>query len=1124
MAESYFNATTYNVQYKLPRCASDREHRLMRLPNGLLCLLVSDPRFDKVSTALCVACGSFRDPDSLPGLAHLCEHMLFMGTKEYPGPSLYFESIQKNGGACNAYTMGQKTCFQFEVPLNFNSMGESEFYGILQNFASFFKSPKFSSKYLKGEINIIENEHRSNITSEEKVLFHGLRILANKNHLFSRFSTGNSTTLKFENGIRSILSNYYSKYYKAENMSLVICGPQSVNQLQKFVVSCFSGIPSSIKENIKRESPYSQSLPKISILEDSWNDIDSNIPIFSEFQKIVGIKSNTTTPRIQILWTLKLSKHIKLWVRAWCSLLGDESIGSISRFLSDNYYSTLTYAYSQTLSQGTEAVILEISLSYLGSKNVHRVIAAALKFIEVLVSSDQFQLRIYLEELSTVEKVNFFYSDAVENSMEEASRLAELLHEDLSENGLGATNILRGYSGWEEFENNDFSRISIDWWDQLCKEFRMDTESNLTIDNVNVIILDKDFATTRYLSSSIGEVYIDQFYQFEFIKEDLDVNKITQQMCHIDPSRFSLPEPNVFLDFSSFEINKSIEDLSFKSGNSTFKYTTVANASMTEPTLIDHPMKHETWHKFQDLKGFESRVIASCDLISTKLDISPKSCISIEVICNLIEGHLRATLYASEILGFTWSIFTGLNNNTSIAITVTGLKNGFKVVLEKVFLGINLFLNKGISNVPYKEFMKARVNVRKKYENLMNSSGMEKTEAGFLHLLEEYVWSLEERFEALEELDFYEVVHFAQQFASENTKVTMFLHGDLNCEEARQMASIVQNKEWSTDKYKYPSGYLIQQGKKYIYSRPASQTDSTNTISLYVQIGLREDHVARTYCKLLSFLLGIVAPGELRTERQLGYTILTGQKIFRATVGVYITILGSDHRTQYLISQTEDFLFQWGERISSLSEQDFQENIVQLFLSSYPRADGGFPPNIILSTEAEIGSGTRPGGELYLEHKSYWEKILNRTYRFLGVQGEEEIDIDIIKKLKKEHFIKFYRENICPRSPTRSSLILRLDCSHHTDEDKENVYHNLTRKGLESNSDSENIANEQKLREKMYELLKAKWKEVSFSLIKTSPRLILGGLNSGKRSTLVLSQPKEIERDQFQSECFLIPS
>ncbi|CAJ0912237.1 16532_t:CDS:2, partial [Entrophospora sp. SA101] len=60
----------------------DRSYRLIRLNNELEALLIHDPETDKSSAALDVHVGQLSDPDNLEGLAHFCEHLLFMGTKK----------------------------------------------------------------------------------------------------------------------------------------------------------------------------------------------------------------------------------------------------------------------------------------------------------------------------------------------------------------------------------------------------------------------------------------------------------------------------------------------------------------------------------------------------------------------------------------------------------------------------------------------------------------------------------------------------------------------------------------------------------------------------------------------------------------------------------------------------------------------------------------------------------------------------------------------------------------------------------------------------------------------------------------------------------------------------------
>jgi len=102
------------------------------LPNGLVALLASDPDTDKAGAALSVSVGYYQDPDELPGLAHFCEHMLFLGTAKYPvrrrhrrsadiaDPSRmhprqdeneYMNMLAQHGGRSNAFTQDEMVCY-----------------------------------------------------------------------------------------------------------------------------------------------------------------------------------------------------------------------------------------------------------------------------------------------------------------------------------------------------------------------------------------------------------------------------------------------------------------------------------------------------------------------------------------------------------------------------------------------------------------------------------------------------------------------------------------------------------------------------------------------------------------------------------------------------------------------------------------------------------------------------------------------------------------------------------------------------------------------------------------------------------------------------------------------------
>lgn len=52
------------------------------LENGMEALLISDAKTDKASASMEVRVGHLSDPEDLQGLAHFCEHLMFMGTEK----------------------------------------------------------------------------------------------------------------------------------------------------------------------------------------------------------------------------------------------------------------------------------------------------------------------------------------------------------------------------------------------------------------------------------------------------------------------------------------------------------------------------------------------------------------------------------------------------------------------------------------------------------------------------------------------------------------------------------------------------------------------------------------------------------------------------------------------------------------------------------------------------------------------------------------------------------------------------------------------------------------------------------------------------------------------------------
>lgn len=98
-----------NTVVKVP--SDDRQYKAITLSNGLRVLLISDKHARRAAAAMDVHVGSFSDPDDVPGLAHFCEHMLFLGTEKYPSEEEYSNYLSAHGGSSNAYTDSEDTVY-----------------------------------------------------------------------------------------------------------------------------------------------------------------------------------------------------------------------------------------------------------------------------------------------------------------------------------------------------------------------------------------------------------------------------------------------------------------------------------------------------------------------------------------------------------------------------------------------------------------------------------------------------------------------------------------------------------------------------------------------------------------------------------------------------------------------------------------------------------------------------------------------------------------------------------------------------------------------------------------------------------------------------------------------------
>ena len=190
------------------------------LPNGLKVLLCSDPASTTSAVAMNVHVGACSDPIEIPGLAHFCEHMLFLGTELYPEEDSFSKFLSSNGGTNNAFTDSERTVYYFEVDGSINtSMLEA-----LVRFGSFFSGPLFTESATGRELNAIDSEHAKNLQSDVFRLYELEKDRVNSDHPYSKFFTGNKVTLlegtkRQGINLRQKLMQFYEGYYSCVTYS-----------------------------------------------------------------------------------------------------------------------------------------------------------------------------------------------------------------------------------------------------------------------------------------------------------------------------------------------------------------------------------------------------------------------------------------------------------------------------------------------------------------------------------------------------------------------------------------------------------------------------------------------------------------------------------------------------------------------------------------------------------------------------------------------------------------------------------------------------------------------------------------------------------------------------------------
>lgn len=362
----------------------NREYKVIQLKNGLEALLIHDAETDKASAAIDVNVGSYSDPDDLNGLAHFCEHLLFMGTEKYPKENEYSRYLSAHAGHSNAYTSSDDTNYYFEV-------GHDHLEGALERFAQFFIAPLFSASCKDREIRAVDSENKKNLQNDMWRLHQLDRSLSNPDHPVSKFSTGNLITLETEPLTRNVdvrerLLEFYNGHYSANLMKLCVIGRESIEQLESWTVEKFTDV-----KNTNRSTPSYAPPP---FTQDQLLCLIKAEPV----KDIKRLSLRFPIPDQQPLYEKKPSHYLS-------HCLGHEGSGSLLHYFKEKGWASQLSAGAMHISKGYEHFIIDIDLTPAGLEEYEQVIVTIFQYLKIVHATPIEEWRY--KELKTMSGVNF---------------------------------------------------------------------------------------------------------------------------------------------------------------------------------------------------------------------------------------------------------------------------------------------------------------------------------------------------------------------------------------------------------------------------------------------------------------------------------------------------------------------------------------------------------------------------------------------------------------------------------------------------------------------------------------------------------------------------------------------
>jgi len=201
----------------------------VQLKNGLTVLIKEDHAQPVVSVQVWVKTGSVNENDKQKGLSHFLEHLIFKGTKKYPGDEIS-RRVEDEGGIINAATSKEFTHFHIDIQ-------KEGAYEAIRILADAMANATFPDNEIDKERPVVIEEIVRHNDNPGGVLYDKFSEAMFLKTPYRYSIIGSSQVIKDVS--RQEIADYYHSWYVPENMFLSIAGDIEEKDALKIIEDTF---------------------------------------------------------------------------------------------------------------------------------------------------------------------------------------------------------------------------------------------------------------------------------------------------------------------------------------------------------------------------------------------------------------------------------------------------------------------------------------------------------------------------------------------------------------------------------------------------------------------------------------------------------------------------------------------------------------------------------------------------------------------------------------------------------------------------------------------------------------------------------------------------------------------